>query len=88
MASRVLVAESGCWLWTGAKASNGYGSVSHGGSIHSAHRLVYRLLVGDVPDGLQLDHLCRTPSCVHPMHLEPVTPLVNVQRAWADRRVS
>lgn len=81
MAAKVAVAADGCWLWTGALASNGYGSVGHGGRIHSAHALAYRLLVGAVPDGLQLDHLCRERRCCNPTHLEPVTAAENVRRA-------
>lgn len=83
MAARVTVAKSGCWLWTGALASNGYGSVGYAARIHSAHGLAYRLLVGDVPDGLQLDHLCRERRCCNPVHLEPVTPAENMRRARA-----
>ena len=86
---RVCVSESGCWLWTGQRTSKGYGVVwMPPATSTTAHRAVYEAAVGAIPDGLQLDHLCRTPSCVHPMHLEPVTALVNVQRAWADRRIA
>lgn len=45
-----------------------------------AHRLVYELLVGPIPDGLQLDHLCRNRGCVRPDHLEPVTRRTNILR--------
>jgi hypothetical protein len=45
-----------------------------------AHRVAYELLVGPIPDGMHLDHLCRTPACVNPAHLEPVTPRVNSLR--------
>jgi len=71
---------SGCWVWLGASA-NGYGCVTRGGRMRKAHRHVYELLVGQIPDGLFLDHLCRRPSCVNPEHLEPVTPQVNTARA-------
>jgi hypothetical protein len=69
-----------CWDWTGALNSKGYGSVAHKGRVWSTHRLAYELLVGPIPDGLQLDHLCRNRSCCNPDHLEPVTPKVNSER--------
>lgn len=50
------------------------------GRTFCAHRLLYELLVEPVPDDLQMDHLCRTPTCVNPSHLEPVTPRENVRR--------
>lgn len=67
---------AGCWPWLGAIAPSGYGRV------HSrwAHRLSYEFLVGPIPAGLDIDHLCRNRLCVNPAHLEPVTRLVNVRR--------
>jgi hypothetical protein len=71
--------NSGCWLWTGATGNpGGYGNVGFQGSTRGAHRVVYELLVGPVPDGLVLDHLCRNRPCVNPDHLRPVTQLENV----------
>ena len=71
-----------CWLWRGRQDSRGYGkNWIMGESL--AHRVAYRLVVGDVPAGLEIDHLCRTPLCVRPEHLEPVTHRVNVQRGMA-----
>lgn len=61
-----------CWTWTGALTSGGYGSIWNGGKSCLAHRLAYQLTVGPVPDGLELDHLCRNTRCVNPEHLEPV----------------
>lgn len=81
-------ASSGCWLWTGARSSNGgYARVAVGGRNRRAHRVVYELLVGPIPAGLTLDHLCRTPRCVNPDHLEPVTNTENIMRGdgWAAR---
>jgi hypothetical protein len=71
---------SHCWTWLGAANNKGYGSVWHGGRSLSTHKLSYELLVGPVPDGLQLDHLCLNKLCLKPAHLEPVTPKQNVNR--------
>ena len=70
----------GCWRWKGA-GSNGYATFTIGGQKRSAHRAVYELLVGPIPEGLQLDHLCGVKRCVNPAHLEPVTPRENTMRA-------
>lgn len=73
-----------CWLWTGAKNNRGYGSTWDGDSGTAlAHRVVYELLVGAIPDGLTIDHLCRVKSCVNPQHMEPVTRSENNSRAAA-----
>lgn len=69
-----------CWEWTGYVDRAGYGLVRFDGSTTTAHRAVYRMLVGPVPDGLELDHLCRNRACVNPDHVEPVTHAVNVAR--------
>lgn len=70
----------GCWLWTGRVDRNGYGRFSLG-TERLAHRVAFRLFVGPVPDGLELDHLCRSRSCVNPAHLEPVTRRENLRRS-------
>ena len=73
---------NGCWLWTGWTGRRGYGAVGRGGSKFQTHRIAYELLVGAIPNGLELDHLCRTPPCLNPEHLEPVTRLENQRRAF------
>lgn len=69
-----------CWLWT-ASHIRGYGKWSKDGRSYLAHRSAYEQLRGEIPEGLQLDHLCRTTLCVNPWHLEPVTPAINTRRA-------
>jgi hypothetical protein len=69
----------GCWEWTRGK-SWGYGVHTSGGKRHKAHRFAYELLVGPIPGGLTLDHLCRNRGCVNPTHLEPVTNRENILR--------
>lgn len=68
-----------CWLWQGA-ISSGYGRVRWDGRDQAVHRVVYELLVGPIPAGLELDHLCRNRPCCNPRHLEPVTGRVNKLR--------
>lgn len=77
----------GCWLWLGSKDPRGYGVCYRApGRSTTVHRDAYEHLVGPIPEGLTLDHLCRTRACVNPAHLEPVTLLENVRRGWASRR--
>ena len=72
--------NSGCWLWTAAIDESRYGVISERRKSTQAHRVVYRLLVGEIADGMHLDHLCRVRCCVNPLHLEPVTPRINILR--------
>nr|WP_202546322.1 HNH endonuclease signature motif containing protein [Streptomyces sp. SID2119] len=73
--------EIGCLLWTAHLKSSGYGEfTAYGRRNVPAHRFAYELLVGPIPSGLHLDHLCRERRCVRPDHLEPVTPGENVRR--------
>lgn len=73
---------SECWEWTGAVNSYGYGVIwiAAPDTKALAHRLAYEHLVGPIPEGLTLDHLCRNRRCVRPDHLEPVTSRTNVLR--------
>jgi hypothetical protein len=82
--------NSGCWLWTAA-LRNGYGVIGigrKGSGVARAHRLAYEWYRGPIPPGLVLDHLCRTPSCVNPDHLEAVTDQVNLRRGMAPNMVA
>jgi len=84
--SKVRKTES-CWLWTGALIRRRYGAFTVGpGEVRYAHRVAYELLVGSIPTGLTLDHLCRNTVCVNPSHLEPVSLGENIRRAAAARR--
>lgn len=70
-----------CWMWTASQNPHGYGQFGLPGDKKiGAHRLAYQLLVGPIPDGLVLDHLCRVRACVNPAHLEPVTNAENLRR--------
>ena len=71
---------SACWLWEAALSTRGYGRITIAGRQYQAHRLAYESLVGPIPEGRQVDHLCRVRRCVNPAHLEIVTGRENVLR--------
>lgn len=77
-----------CWLWTAAADGYGYGRLTTNGSTRApgAHRVAYELMVGPIPDGLTIDHLCRVKLCVNPAHLEVVTRAENARRGAIDSR--
>lgn len=77
---RIDVRKDGCWIWRGRENQDGYGRLMAGGTTQLAHRYVYSQLVGPIPEGLQIDHLCRVRMCVNPEHLEPVTQRVSLNR--------
>ncbi len=89
--SKVLIDDSDkCWEWQ-ASLCQGYGQFGGGGEAvrpvsersQRAHRIAWALLVGPIPDGLTLDHLCRNRKCVNPTHLEPVAERVNILRGFS-----
>ena len=69
-----------CFIWNGKLSSAGYGKVNVDGKQIYAHRAMYEQEVGPIPDGKELDHLCRQTDCVNPSHLDPVTHAVNLRR--------
>lgn len=80
----------GCWLWTGYVLWNGYGQFiwRQPGLTRFVHRIAYMLLIGPIPDGHDLDHLCRVRNCLNPWHLEPVTRRTNLLRGEHPRMVA
>ena len=73
-------ALTACWPWRAFRDRDGYGQFHGGGGTAFAHRTAYELAIGPIPDGLQIDHLCRNRECVNPLHLEAVANVVNVLR--------
>ena len=61
-------ADNGCWLWTAAQNSDGYGSIRVAGATLGAHRVSYELYVSEIPDGIHVLHTCDNPACVNPNH--------------------
>ena len=87
IATKFVVLDNGCWQWTAATNANGYGRFRVGGKgspLRVAHRVMWELLVGPVPNDCQLDHLCRNRGCVNPSHLEPVSASENTRRSFSQ----
>jgi hypothetical protein len=83
----------GCWTWRGGHFAAGYGLFSVKMSDEKwrptvAHRVMYRLTYGSIPDGLQIDHLCRNRGCVNPSHLEAVTADENKRRGFGPAAIA
>ena len=72
--------ESGCWIWTGAIDDSGYARISYQKINKPAHRVSYTIFVGEIPQGLEIDHKCKVRCCVNPNHLEAVTKQENQRR--------
>ena len=73
--------ENDCWVWHGSVRPNGYGQFRYSTEQNGyPHIAAYTVWVEQIPDGLQIDHLCENKLCCNPRHLEAVTPLTNVLR--------
>lgn len=89
--NRIDISEPGCWIWPGAHTPNGYGMVQASPPYADrpkpllVHRVMYQHFMGEIPKGLEIDHLCRVRLCCNPTHLEPVTRRVNVLRGASVR---
>ena len=76
-----------CWNWL-ADLNRGYGVFWSNGKHVKAHRFIYERLIGPIPEGKTIDHLCRNTRCVNPAHLEPVTMSENVLRGFSDPAIN
>ena len=85
--TKIHVCSCGCWVWTGSVDSSGYAKMKMRQRTIQVHRYVHEVLVGPIPDGLTVDHLCdRHRNCLNPEHFdEPVTRSENSRRANARR---
>jgi hypothetical protein len=77
--------KKGCWLWVREGYKAGYGKIGLRGKSWIAHRLIYELVAGPISEGYVVDHLCRTPHCCNPAHLEAVTNAENTRRGRRPR---
>lgn len=85
--SKLKVGKNDCLEWMGPPLkSGGYGNFRVNGKAKKAHRFLWEFIHGPVQKGLELDHLCRNPICVNPLHLEPVTHKENMRRGYYGMR--
>ncbi len=77
-----------CWQWMGSLACEGYGRIRADGRDIFVHRWSFEHFVGPIPEGMQVDHLCRNRGCVNPHHLEIVDLVENVMRGESPQAVN
>ena len=77
---KIEIDQKGCWIWTGKRRGSGYGGIKINGKDIYTHRFSYEFYRGLIPEGLTIDHLCRTRACANPDHLEAVPNRVNLLR--------
>lgn len=86
--SHVKISDTGCWEWTAYIDRGGYGKTNVAGHTRLAHRVAYEMWVAPIPEGLEIDHLCRVRRCVNPAHLEPVDRRTNVLRGFSPSAIA
>jgi hypothetical protein len=86
--SNISVDANGCWNWGLTIDNQGYGRIGLKQKKGLAHRIAYQELVGPIPDGLVLDHLCRNRKCCNPSHLEPVSNRENILRGTSQSAIN
>jgi hypothetical protein len=77
-----------CWLWSGCVNGDGYGVIREGGRgsrLLLVHRALYELMVGAIPEGMEIDHACEVRNCINPAHLAACTPEENKSRRYGHR---
>jgi hypothetical protein len=81
-----VATDGDCWLWTGEKNGDGYGRFFRDGKKGLAHRYAYEQVIGPIPDGLCICHVCDVRNCVRPAHLFPGTHADNNKDMQAKGR--
>lgn len=84
--NKTSIQDNGCWMFIGARNSDGYGTVRYQGKAYGAHRLAYELFVEPIPAGASILHTCDNPWCINPDHLFPGSQLDNVRDMIAKGR--
>lgn len=83
-----IAADGDCWVWMGGRTAAGYGEIRIGHTMRLVHRVVWEYMRGEIPSGLEMDHLCRNRPCCNPDHLDPVTTSENQLRRYDHARAN